>query len=147
MTQSCCGQMHFNTGYQRECMPLLDTFLAAFEGAEMTSLRDSAKFLVVQAWENSPLAEASVLGFEWTTQTLGHINVWFSQEWTDPLSTGSLTSCASRSRWPGWRWSPSRHCCSGSPPTTMPVSPRRKTANWWSSGWNHRATESAIGRL
>jgi L-lactate dehydrogenase complex protein LldE len=34
LAQTCCGQMHFNTGYQRECMPLLDNFLAAFADAE-----------------------------------------------------------------------------------------------------------------
>ena len=22
LAQTCCGQMHFNTGYQQECMPL-----------------------------------------------------------------------------------------------------------------------------
>ncbi len=31
-------------------------------------------------------------GFEWTTTTLGHINVWFSQTWIDSHSTGSLQS-------------------------------------------------------
>jgi hypothetical protein len=30
-------------------------------------------------------------GFEWTTPALGHVNVWFSQEWVDALTTGSLT--------------------------------------------------------
>lgn len=34
MAQTCCGQMHFNTGYQRECMPLLDNFLRAFGEAD-----------------------------------------------------------------------------------------------------------------
>jgi hypothetical protein len=29
-------------------------------------------------------------GFEWTSPHLGHINVWFSEQWIDPLSTGSL---------------------------------------------------------
>ncbi len=35
MQQTCCGQMHFNTGYQTECMPLLDNMLAAFKEAEV----------------------------------------------------------------------------------------------------------------
>lgn len=35
MSQTCCGQMHFNTGYQSECMPLLDIMLAAFADAEV----------------------------------------------------------------------------------------------------------------
>jgi len=30
--QSCCGQMHFNTGYRREALPMARGFAAAFEG-------------------------------------------------------------------------------------------------------------------
>ena len=29
-------------------------------------------------------------GFEWTTGTLGHINVWFTETWTDPATVGGL---------------------------------------------------------
>src|SRR6266540_4676643 len=28
--QTCCGQMHFNTGYQRECIPLVRRFADTF---------------------------------------------------------------------------------------------------------------------
>ena len=28
--QTCCGQMHFNTGYQRECLPLVERFAQTF---------------------------------------------------------------------------------------------------------------------
>lgn len=34
----------------------------------------------------------AVRGFEWTSPYLGHINVWFSQDVTDPLATGGLTA-------------------------------------------------------
>lgn len=30
LEQTCCGQMHFNTGYQRECLPLLARFAEVF---------------------------------------------------------------------------------------------------------------------
>ncbi len=30
--QTCCGQMHFNSGYRRECEPLVRNFSAAFAG-------------------------------------------------------------------------------------------------------------------
>jgi L-lactate dehydrogenase complex protein LldE len=30
--QTCCGQMHFNSGYRAECVPLLRRFVAAFDG-------------------------------------------------------------------------------------------------------------------
>jgi L-lactate dehydrogenase complex protein LldE len=34
MAQSCCGQMHFNTGYRREAAPMVRGFAAAFDGYE-----------------------------------------------------------------------------------------------------------------
>jgi L-lactate dehydrogenase complex protein LldE len=33
--QTCCGQMHVNTGYQREALPLLRHFAATFKDAEV----------------------------------------------------------------------------------------------------------------
>ena len=33
--QTCCGQMHFNTGYQRETIPLLRHFVEVFDNAEV----------------------------------------------------------------------------------------------------------------
>ncbi|HET8908954.1 MAG TPA: (Fe-S)-binding protein, partial [Ktedonobacterales bacterium] len=33
--QTCCGQMHFNTGYQREAIPLVRHFLEVFSTAEV----------------------------------------------------------------------------------------------------------------
>ena len=32
--QTCCGQMHWNTGYQQEAMPLLSRFVEQFKGSE-----------------------------------------------------------------------------------------------------------------
>src|SRR5271169_5839301 len=34
MAQACCGQMHFNTGYRREPVPMARGFTAAFGGYE-----------------------------------------------------------------------------------------------------------------
>src|SRR3989440_11491325 len=33
MDQTCCGQMHYNTGYQREAIPLVRRFVPVFGGA------------------------------------------------------------------------------------------------------------------
>ena len=33
--QTCCGQMHLNSGYQREVVPLVRNFVAAFRDAEV----------------------------------------------------------------------------------------------------------------
>jgi L-lactate dehydrogenase complex protein LldE len=35
MDQTCCGQMHYNTGYQREAIPLVRRFVEVFGGAEV----------------------------------------------------------------------------------------------------------------
>ena len=34
MEQTCCGQMHYNTGYQHEIIPLVERFLDQFEDSE-----------------------------------------------------------------------------------------------------------------
>lgn len=33
---------------------------------------------------------SAIAGFEWSSPTLGHMNVWFSREFTDPAHTGGL---------------------------------------------------------
>jgi L-lactate dehydrogenase complex protein LldE len=33
--QTCCGQMHYNTGYQREALPLIRRFVQVFRHAEV----------------------------------------------------------------------------------------------------------------
>jgi L-lactate dehydrogenase complex protein LldE len=35
LEQTCCGQMHYNTGYQREALPLIRRFVDVFQDAEM----------------------------------------------------------------------------------------------------------------
>jgi L-lactate dehydrogenase complex protein LldE len=40
--QTCCGQMHYNTGYQREALPLLRHFLDVFKGAEVICVPSSS---------------------------------------------------------------------------------------------------------
>ena len=40
--QTCCGQMHYNTGYQREALPLLERFVEQFRGAEAVVVPSSS---------------------------------------------------------------------------------------------------------
>lgn len=35
-------------------------------------------------------AFVAIRGFEWSSPNLGHMNVWFSSTWTDPLATGAI---------------------------------------------------------
>jgi L-lactate dehydrogenase complex protein LldE len=40
--QTCCGQMHYNTGYQAEAMPLLQRFVSQFKSAEAVVVPSSS---------------------------------------------------------------------------------------------------------
>jgi L-lactate dehydrogenase complex protein LldE len=40
--QTCCGQMHYNTGYQREAMPMMQHFLETFRTAETICIPSSS---------------------------------------------------------------------------------------------------------
>lgn len=40
--QSCCGQMHYNTGYQQEALPLMKHFLGVFADAETVCVPSSS---------------------------------------------------------------------------------------------------------
>ena len=40
--QTCCGQMHWNTGYQEEALPLLERFIDKFEHAEAVVIPSSS---------------------------------------------------------------------------------------------------------
>ena len=40
--QTCCGQMHYNTGYRREAIPLMRRFLDVFDSAETICIPSSS---------------------------------------------------------------------------------------------------------
>src|SRR5271154_7261643 len=42
VAQTCCGQMHYNTGYQAEAKPLLRRFVAQFSDAEAVVVPSSS---------------------------------------------------------------------------------------------------------
>ena len=46
--QTCCGQMHWNTGYQSEAMPLLRRFVEQFKGAEAVVVPSSSCVAMMQ---------------------------------------------------------------------------------------------------
>jgi hypothetical protein len=41
----------------------------------------------------------AIRGFEWSSPTLGHVNVWFSHTWIDPLTTAGASSGEGISQW------------------------------------------------
>ncbi|MFY9939259.1 MAG: (Fe-S)-binding protein, partial [Silvibacterium sp.] len=42
LEQTCCGQMHFNTGYRREAYPLAKRFISIFKDAEAVCIPSSS---------------------------------------------------------------------------------------------------------
>lgn len=42
LEQTCCGQMHYNTGYQAEAMPLMRRFVEIFQDAEAVCIPSSS---------------------------------------------------------------------------------------------------------
>ncbi len=40
--QTCCGQMHYNTGYRQEAIPMMEQFLEVFRGAEAICIPSSS---------------------------------------------------------------------------------------------------------
>jgi L-lactate dehydrogenase complex protein LldE len=70
--QACCGQMHVNTGYQREALPLIRRYVEVFSGADAVvvpsgscagSVRHQHAAVAARTWELSELL-TDVLGVE-----------------------------------------------------------------------------------
>jgi L-lactate dehydrogenase complex protein LldE len=57
LAQTCCGQMHYNTGYQAETVPLLRKFIEIFRDAEAICIPSSSCAAMVRT-HYSKLAEA-----------------------------------------------------------------------------------------
>jgi L-lactate dehydrogenase complex protein LldE len=56
--QTCCGQMHWNTGYQAEALPLLPRFVAQFKHAEAVVVPSSS--CVAMMRDHYPLMAAEL---------------------------------------------------------------------------------------
>ncbi|MCF6525507.1 (Fe-S)-binding protein [Streptomyces sp. JJ36] len=56
--QTCCGQMHFNTGYRRECVPLVRRFARAFAGYDAVVAPSGSCAAMVRA-HHAPIAAAA----------------------------------------------------------------------------------------
>lgn len=83
--QTCCGQMHWNTGYQPEAMPLLERFVAQFEHCEAVVIPSSSCVAMIR--DHYPLM-ASQAGDTVLQQKVAELlpRVWeFSEFLTDKL--------------------------------------------------------------
>ena len=50
LEQTCCGQMHFNTGYRQEAYPLAKRFLAIFKDAEVVCIPSSSCVAMIREY-------------------------------------------------------------------------------------------------
>jgi L-lactate dehydrogenase complex protein LldE len=58
--QTCCGQMHYNTGYQAEAAPLLERFVEQFEGAEAVVIPSASCVAMIRDHYPKMAAQISV---------------------------------------------------------------------------------------
>jgi L-lactate dehydrogenase complex protein LldE len=64
--QTCCGQMHFNTGYAREAIPLVRRFVRTFAGSELVVSPSASCVAMVRTFypRVAELADDSALAAE-----------------------------------------------------------------------------------
>lgn len=79
---------------------LLGGVVGACSAPECTSVRgidDGAWDMIGRLADaaEEPGGFTALRGFEWSSPTLGHMNVWMTQEWTDPERTGGLVGIES----------------------------------------------------
>jgi Fe-S oxidoreductase len=60
--QTCCGQMHFNTGYRRESLPMVRGFAEAFGGAEVIVSPSGSCTAMVREYHGQLAAEVGDAG-------------------------------------------------------------------------------------
>jgi L-lactate dehydrogenase complex protein LldE len=61
-SQTCCGQMHFNTGYRRESLPMARTFAASFTGYDAVVSPSASCTAMVREYHGQLAAEAGDAG-------------------------------------------------------------------------------------
>ena len=65
--QTCCGQMHFNTGYRRESLPMARGFAEAFGGYEAIVSPSASCTAMVREYHGQLAHEAGLAVAPWAT--------------------------------------------------------------------------------
>jgi L-lactate dehydrogenase complex protein LldE len=55
--QTCCGQLHFNTGYREQCVPLVRGFTEAFEPYDVVVTPSASCAAMVRDWHGRVAAD------------------------------------------------------------------------------------------
>lgn len=62
--QTCCGQIHFNTGYRDECVPLVRQFVTAFEGYDAVVTPSASCAAMVRHYHSTVAEHARMRGMD-----------------------------------------------------------------------------------
>jgi L-lactate dehydrogenase complex protein LldE len=60
--QTCCGQMHFNTGYREQCAPMVRGFTDAFESCDVVVTPSASCAAMVRDWHGKIAADTGDAG-------------------------------------------------------------------------------------
>ena len=60
--QTCCGQIHFNTGYRDQCVPLVRQFVAAFDGYDAIVTPSASCAAMVRHYHSTVAEHAQRIG-------------------------------------------------------------------------------------
>jgi len=69
--QACCGQMHFNTGYRREAVPMARNFVRAFEGYEAIVTPSASCASMIREYYPALAADEGDAGLERAVTDIG----------------------------------------------------------------------------
>ena len=83
--QTCCGQMHYNTGYQKQAMPMMRHFLDVFADAEVICIPSSSCVAMIRDHYPKMAAQTGDAGFERRVQALVGRVFEFSELLVDKL--------------------------------------------------------------
>jgi L-lactate dehydrogenase complex protein LldE len=69
--QTCCGQMHYNTGYQADAMPLLERFVEQFRDSEVVVVPSSS--CVAMMRDHYPIMAAQIAHQQGRTELIREV--------------------------------------------------------------------------
>ena len=90
--QSCCGQMHYNTGYEKEAFPLMKHFLEVYDDAEVICVPSSSCVAMIRDHYPKMAAQLADHLFEGRIKTLLERVYEFSELLVDKLRTPDVGS-------------------------------------------------------
>ena len=88
--QTCCGQMHFNTGYQREAVPMVRAFAGAFAGYDAVVTPSGSCAAMVREYHGYLAAQSGDPGLVSAVEEVAPRVRELSELLTDDLGAGDV---------------------------------------------------------